>query len=155
MEKKISSAFGKKIYLLGQDKDGINYWLKEPKWDCGWYWGFGYIETYTNNKNPHLAKDINGHNHWKCLFLNGKENSYDLFKKFFTKTTLKDSEIWKLCDFMKSFYTLRETAEVLGRGHSYFTKKAKLETVKDEIMCKKINEIMLPSIFDEIKKIFQ
>lgn len=47
MDKQRSRAFGKKIYLLGEDKCGDRYWLEEPFWDCGWYWGFGYIETYS------------------------------------------------------------------------------------------------------------
>ena len=58
-----SHAFGKDIYLLGQDEQGINYWLEAPKWDCIWYWGFGYIESFTNNKYPHLSKDISSHQH--------------------------------------------------------------------------------------------
>jgi len=63
MKKTKKHAFGKDVYLLGKDKHGIYYWLESPKWDCGWYWGFGYIETYTNNKQPQLAKDINSHEH--------------------------------------------------------------------------------------------
>ena len=34
MRKQIYKAFGKKVYLLGMDKDAIKYWLEEPKWDC-------------------------------------------------------------------------------------------------------------------------
>ena len=52
MKKEKRFAFGKNIYLLGSDKDGVKYWLEEASWDCGWYWGFGYVETYTNNSNP-------------------------------------------------------------------------------------------------------
>ena len=35
MRKQIDKAFGKKVYLLGMDKNAIKYWLEEPKWDCG------------------------------------------------------------------------------------------------------------------------
>ena len=32
--KRMSRAFGKIVYLLGEDKDGTLYWLEEPKWNC-------------------------------------------------------------------------------------------------------------------------
>ena len=56
-------AFGKEVYLLGRDNEGIKYWLEEPKWDCEWYWGFGYIETYSGNRKPSIAIDISSHQH--------------------------------------------------------------------------------------------
>jgi len=34
ISKQKSRAFGKDIYLIGEDKDGIKYWLEQPKWDC-------------------------------------------------------------------------------------------------------------------------
>lgn len=37
MEKCKKYMFGKRIYLLGADEDGIRYWLEEPSWDCDWY----------------------------------------------------------------------------------------------------------------------
>lgn len=64
MKKQKSKAFRKEIYLLGCDSSGQNYWLEAPSWDCNWYWGFGYIETYTNNSNPSISKDIESHQHW-------------------------------------------------------------------------------------------
>ena len=45
MKKEKRKAFGKKIYLLGKDAEGVKYWLEEASWDCNWYYGFGYIET--------------------------------------------------------------------------------------------------------------
>ena len=114
MEKKKSHAFGKDIYLLGKDKDGINYWLEEASWDCGWYWGFGYVETYTNNKYPHLSRDINSHQHFDGLFLKGA--IFDSFKSLLVETPLSDNEIWKLLELMDTFYTLRESADLFKNG---------------------------------------
>lgn len=76
MNKKISKAFGKKIYLLGINEYNTKYWLEEPKWDCGWYWGFGYIETYTNNNNPLNSKDISSHQHWEGTLQELKQPQY-------------------------------------------------------------------------------
>lgn len=150
MNKQVSKAFNKTIYLLGIGEDGKKYWLEAPSWDCNWYWGFGYVETYTNNNRPDLSRDISSHQHFDGLFFNRKKNGYEAFKEFFKSSTLIDDEIWQLCDYMKTFYTLRETAEIMGRGYSYFTERAKLETIKDIDMVKKINEIMLPVLFDKI-----
>ena len=155
MKKKISYAFGKEIYLLGKDENGTLYWLEEPSWDCGWYWGFGYIETYTNNKNPHLARDINSHQHWQGLILNNKNNSYDNFKNLFVETPLSDNEIWELCDYMKTFYSLKEVAGLFNHGYSYYTEKAKIDDLKNQEQEDLVNKTWLPEVFKRIKKIFK
>jgi hypothetical protein len=67
MNKRKSHAFNKDIYLLGKNRYGELVWLESPTWDCGWYWGFGYVETYTNNKRPDLARDISSHSHFDGL----------------------------------------------------------------------------------------
>jgi hypothetical protein len=151
MNKKTVTVFNKKNYLLGTDKDGKNYYLVMPSWDCGWYWGFGYVTSYTNNKRPDLARDISSHLHFDSLFFNQKQHAFDSFKEFFVKSPLSDDEIWQLCDYMKTFYTLRESAEVFGRGYSHYTEMAKLETLKNDDMLKMINEIMLPVLFEKIE----
>lgn len=153
MKKQTTNAFNKKIYLLGADAEGIKYWLEKPSWDCGWYWGFGYVETYTNNNNPSKARDINSHQHFDSLFLNSNVCAFDAFKEFFKETTLNNEEVWMLVDYMKSFYALRETAAILGSGCSHMTEKAKIEEVKTIEMAKEINEKILPAIFEKIDKL--
>ena len=76
INKNKSHAFNKDIYLLGSDSDGIKYWLEAPSWDCDRYWGFGYVETYTNNENPSLSKDIKSHSHIESSFM-GKIDFYN------------------------------------------------------------------------------
>ena len=151
MEKKKSHAFGKDIYLLGKDKDGINYWLEEASWDCGWYWGFGYVETYTNNKYPHLSRDINSHQHFDGLFLKGA--IFDSFKSLLVETPLSDNEIWKLLELMDTFYTLRESADLFKNGGSHITTNPLMLELKDEKIYNNINQELLPRVFKEIYKI--
>lgn len=153
LEKKTTTAFNKKIFLLGQDKEGTNYWLEAPSWDCGWYWGFGYIETYTNNRRPNIAKDISSHSHFDSMFMNGPGNTSDQFKNFFVKTTLTDNEIWELCDYMKTFYTLKTVAELFGRGYSYYTARAKVDGLIQLEQVDQINKVHLPEIFQRIEKL--
>lgn len=153
IKKFTASVFGKKIYLLGADENGMRYYLEAPSWDCDWYWGFGYIETYTNNEKPQLSRDIISHQHFDTLFLNGRGCAYELFSKFFSITVLTDDEIWLLCDYMKTFYTLKAAAEVFRHGYSWQTERAKLDKIQDKNIEEKINKIMLPEIFDKIDKL--
>lgn len=151
MKKDMREAFGKKIYLLGTDREGANYWLEAPTWDCGWYWGCGYVETYTNNKNPEIARDINSHQHFDGLFLKGKKNGYDAFKEFFYDVTVTDKELWTLIEIMKTIYTLKETAEILDRGGSHYTTNPCKDIIINKEEVKRINEVVLPALFKEVE----
>lgn len=154
MKKQTLTIFGKKNYLLGTDENGRKLFLVAPSWNCGWYWGFGYIETYTNNSHPERSRDIASHNHFDSLFGNNC-NLYDGFKRIIKDSTLSDSELWQLCDYMKTFYCLRETADILGFGHSYYAEKAKLDIVKDEAYAERINKVVLPELFKHIEDLFE
>jgi hypothetical protein len=165
LAKRKSHALGKDIYLLGQDSDGINYWLEAPKWDCDWYWGFGYVETYTNNKNPHLSKDINSHSHVSGLL--GHQEVYNSDKQCFVKgeyvhnlidsktfaaTTFNEKESLELTELFNQFYFLKSAAENFGRGkcHTANTTAPKWEK-KD--LAKEINEIHIPNVTNRILEI--
>ena len=155
MEKKTSKAFGKTVWLLGKDKDGISYWLEAPSWDCGWYWGFGYVETYTNNRNPEKSRDISSHQHFNNMFLNGPKCSRDMFKEFFVETPLSDDEIWELVDYMQTFYTLKSAAELFRHGYSWQTSRAKIEALQNEKQERLINNALIPEVFERIEKLFE
>jgi hypothetical protein len=144
MNKKITKAFNKKVYLLGSDKDGVYYWLEEPRWDCGWYWGFGYIETYTNNKNPEKAKDISSHSHAHnfvskyFIELNGS-------KPILKNQTFTNKEGWELSELFSQFYHLSEQAEFWGRGKQNVS-ETKIRSWEDKILADKINQSIIPTI---------
>ena len=57
MKKQVINKFGTH-YLLGRTYSGQKVWLQKESWDCGWYWGFGYLHEFTNNEYPELARDI-------------------------------------------------------------------------------------------------
>lgn len=162
LEKRKSHAFHKDVYLVGKMKSGELVWLEAPSWDCNWYWGFGYMETYTNNEHPDRSRDISSHSHWNGFL--GKVEKYDFEKKCYTlgeyrhhinesdlmaETVLTDKESWLISDLMKSFYTLREAAEVLGRGGSHLTTDP-VKTVQDKNMADKINKELLPALFARV-----
>ena len=153
IKKDVRKAFGKKIYLLGVDKDKVKHWLEAPSWDCKWYWGFGYIETYTNNNSPENSKDISSHSHWDTSItgkINGTYISHLNEHPNFKETVLTDDESWKLAELMRSFYVLKDTAELLKSGCAGLTDNPAKDTIKDLNFRDKINNIMLPSIFNKI-----
>jgi hypothetical protein len=128
ISKQKDHAFRKDVYLLGKDKGGIKYWLESPSWDCDWYWGFGYVETYKQNWLPSKAKDINGHRHINGIL--GPQEKYDFDKKAFVKaehvsnlidselfaaTTFTESESWQLTELFKQFYLLKDMAAFCGK----------------------------------------
>lgn len=101
LEKQTVHKFGEH-YLIGKDSTGTKYYLKAPSWDCGWYWGFGYIRTYTNNAQPTRSRDISSHFH--------ADNFYS-FSENLTSTVYTEDEQWALFELFKNFYTLRNLAK--------------------------------------------
>ena len=153
MKKKLH-AFGHDIYFLGQDKDGTNYYLEAATWDCEWYWGGGYIESYTNNKNPEQSRDISTHNHFSTMILHhGNNNGFDTFKNTFKTTPFNDSEIWKICELMESFYIARNYSDMIHRGGVNYTNNPVSEIIKSEAEYDIINTRVIPAIMAALYKI--
>lgn len=152
MEKKKDFAFGKNIYLLGADEDGTKYWLEEASWDCGWYYGFGYIETYTNNKKPSLSRDINSHEHYDSKILKNGVCPDD-FRKIFVNTPLTNDEIYKLNELMKTFYILKEYHAMIYMGGAHITKNSVSDLLKNEDEYKRLKDVVFPALFKEIYKL--
>jgi len=149
---KTLSNYPTKIFI-GQN-DNENIYLSAPSWDCGWYWGFGYL----GNRNCHYHVDgLTKHETYnfdkKCREYEFT-NLFDGFKKHFGNSLIvRDSQLWKLVELFKTFYTLKECAEVLGRGGSHYTTNPCTEIIINADEVTRINNIVLPAIFEEIYKI--
>lgn len=152
MEKKVINKFGTH-YLLGKDKNGQYVWLEKESWDCGWYWGFGYLHTFTNNEHPTYSRDIDSHFHFDSTFMRGPEYSKKVFEEYFVETALTEEEVWILCDYMMTFYTLKKTAELFRHGYSYQTSKALIDNLKSEEREAHINKVLLPELFNRIAEL--
>ena len=150
MKKKKIHVFGKDAYLLGEDEYGKKYYLRAAQWDCGWYWGGGYVTTYTNNSNPERSRDIASHSHFDYMFLSGKVNGYDKFTSFFVKTPFTDKEIWKIIELMQSFYIARRYSDMLATGGAHYTSNPANETIKNETEYNRINQKVIPAIMREL-----
>jgi hypothetical protein len=149
---KTLSNYPKSIFIGKNNNENI--YLSAPSWDCGWYWGFGYL----GNKDCHYHVDgltkIQSYNHGKKVWEYEFVNMYDGFKKHFGKSLIvRDSQLWTLCELFKTFYVLKETAEVLGRGGAHYTKNPCADIITNKGEVDRINSKVLPAIFEEIYKI--
>ena len=131
-----TTKFNEKI-SLGK-VDGKNIYLSAPSWDCGWYWGFGYL----GNKDCHYHVDG----------MNKDKNLYDAFIEHFGDTFIikEEKDIWTLCELFKTFYVLKDTCEVLGHGGAHYTTNPLSDLIKNTKEVKRINENVMPQIFDKI-----
>ena len=151
MEKQQSKAFGKNVFLLGADEEGTWYWLEEQGWDCDWYWGFGYIETYTNNQHPEKSKDISSHQHAED-FMSKWFKEWNGSKPILKDKTFSEAEGWELSELFAQFYHLQEQAEFWGRGKMN-TANTTIKNWQDKSLAEKINKIILPVIMNRIIEI--
>jgi len=151
MKKEKSHAFKKDIYLLGANDEGILYWLEAPSWDCKWYWGFGYIETYTYNERPSQSHDITSHQHAENFmkwWIDINNN-----KPILKETTFSKKEGWELSELFKRFYMFRELAEYYHRGGAGISNSPELGDVKNLDEWNRINKEVIPEIMNRILKI--
>lgn len=150
MEKQKQYAFKKDVYLLGCDQEGVKYWLEAPSWDCGHYWGFGYIESYTNNNYPSKSKDINSHEHANNFlsewFIEWNGSSPRLNDKTFT-----EEEGWELSELFKEFYFLQDSAEYWREGGTNIMGKGLIP--KNIDLSDQINKVIIPQITNRIIEI--
>ena len=153
ISKKTINKFGEH-YLLGINKEGKHIWLEKESWDCDWYWGAGYLHEYTNDRCPELSRDLQMHTHFDSLFLNNKNKSaYDLLEEYFDAMTISKNQMYELVDLMMTMYNLKQTAELFHHGCSWQTEKAKIDDLKDPTIENKINQELLPQVFDRIRKL--
>jgi hypothetical protein len=118
-------------------------WLNPPKWELNWYWSFGvlqnkecsyHIETIQKEQNLDLKTAIDLH----------------LKESFIIKN---DSDKWKFAELISTFYVMKKYAELLYIGGSHYTGNPCCETIKNREEWERINNVVLPKIFEEIYKI--
>lgn len=145
LKKEVKEVFGRKFYLLGINQEGKKVWLQEATWECGWYWGIGYVEIFNKNYS-----DIDSHSHFNYMFLDLGKDIPEAFDGYFTETTLNDKEKWQLLDLMESLYICREYADFLKHG-AYISSESKiLELIKNDDERRRINEELIPKISKEV-----
>lgn len=155
MNKKSFKWHGKKYYLLGADKDGINYYLEEATFDGEWYWGLGYVETFTNNISPNMSRDIRSHEYFDTMIFPPKCNCFETFKTQFPDNPFSDREIWTLCELLRSAYCARRYSDMIYLGGSHITNNLVGDTIKNDTEYDRINKFVIPQIMQEVYKIME
>ena len=117
--------------------DGQDIYLSPPSWDCGWYWGWGYL----GNRNCHYHLDtLDKRIDFKTAIDNHFGSSY----------IVSIEERWKVSELFKSFYALKEIAKVYNRGGVHLNDNPCKELIKNKKEVKRINQVLLPAIFKEV-----
>ena len=128
-------------YYIGM-MGGERTYIDGPSWDCGWYWGAGYVNTKSSRR------------HFDSLFLPG-EDAWN-YLSVLDSTPLTEEEWWALRDIMQSIYTLRRAAELFHLGSSNLNSWSKETRSKHKkpSLAKRINERLLPELFDRVRTLF-
>lgn len=129
-----------KLIVLGNSSEnGNNISLDDFSWDCGWYWGGGYL----GNRNCHY--------HLSSYFGKNRMNAFDAIKQDFgSSLDMTDAELFRLLELFNQFYKIRDAAEVLHR--SVFTSQGKSEKEINESLSKNLNTQLSDVVIPEIRK---
>lgn len=140
-----------KRFYLGK-VDGENIYIRPPEWNCGWYWGFGYL----GNKNCHYHLDgvANESRKNMCDALTEHFKEAFIFTADLEENSYTDT-LWTFCELAKTAYTLKEAAEVLGRGGSHYTNNPCQATIINQDEVERINGKVLPAIFDAMYDVLE
>jgi hypothetical protein len=160
MNKTVKKIIAKEVnakgnFLLGKDADGVKYWLAKASWDCGWYWGFGYVQT--KDSHEHIDSSFLG----KLSFYNTEKKVWDYTEYIhniydtprLTEVTFTESEGWVLSELFFTFYTLKKAAEMWHTGGAHITTNPLLTLLKRPEEEKHINENLMPKLFAEVSRI--
>lgn len=132
MDKRIN---GDKILLF--KKDNNRYYLRKPTFDCGWYWGLGYLAT---GRGSHLHFD----NYFKVI---------PFYDDSFNDTPFTQKEKYIITDYMRQLYRLRDMADMLYLGNTNVTGDATaLELFREANMAeyKRINNVLIPTVWNAL-----
>lgn len=154
--KPMNKVKNNKGFLLGVTTDHYYVYLQDFSWDCGWYWGGGYVQTYYKNNSS-----MNTHTHFDSLFFNGTSQlvtipngirNIDVVRNTFAKSSLTENEWWRLMDLMKQFYAHKESASAFHMG-GHYTSTGRTKAELSEVMCNSINLHIKENVIPEIQKL--
>ena len=135
MDKRIN---GDKILIF--KKDNNRYYLRKPHFDCGWYWGLGYLATGRGS-----------HGHFDSYFKD--KPFYDAWLDDFDDTPFTREEAYIITDYVRQLYILRKMSDMLHLGNTHITSDAKaLEqfTEQNTAEYKRINNVLIPTIWNTL-----
>lgn len=134
MNNRITIKNGNEIYLFKQDSK--SFWLKKPSFDCGWYWGVGYLTG------------AGVWSHFDNMF-----KTYDVFvdAKFITPYD-RDTR-WKIYELITQLYNLRRYADMMhccGAGISTIQGSIDKYEEGNTYEYKRINNVLIPTVWNRL-----
>lgn len=132
----------KEIFLGRRNDDSALIYLSPPSWDCGWYWGFGYL----GNKDEHYH--LSSYQKNPCTGQWRNINMYDALIKDYCLAPSISSNLWEFCELALTIYSLRNAAEVLGRGGSHMTKNPCCDAIVNRDEVTRLNNVVIPQLLD-------
>lgn len=139
-----STKWTARRYLGKRKEDRKMVYIAAPTWDCNWYWSFGYLQATGEHYHLRDLGYYQGNINWKDVL----ERDYTLNVK------LRGDNLWKFYELAKTAYKFKEVAEVLGRGGCNVTENPLVEVIKNKVEVDRINQIVLPQIFEAINEMF-
>ena len=163
------SKYNFRVYL-GTTKGDFpeQIYLSGFSWDCGWYWGGGYL----GNRNMHThfdgcflnVVDVRGHslgNFVSCWYKGNfpetaKEISngcsiWESLSFFLDNAQFTEKEWWRIKDLYKQFYSLKQCAKTFHSG-GHCTAEGRNKKEVNQTMENKINKHIEEVIILEIIK---
>lgn len=125
--------------------------IVRPTWNCGWYWGFGYLERWNARKD-----DIDFHVHLDYEFGTDKRGRrcqwYEGMKEVLDQGDVFENDLqrWQFLEIVKTIYNLKMTAEVLDRGGSHYASNPLSDEIYNPIEVRRINEYLIPKLIDKM-----
>ena len=116
---------------------GQKIYLEKHNFDCGWYWGFGYIGNHRL------------HTHFDNVFLNSTKNASEIFEE----TEITNDEWWIIRDLFVQAYALKECSAVYRHGGFQTSKKGITDIIQSDNLERVLNcdlEKVLNKLWDFI-----
>lgn len=107
----------------GTYADGQFVYLTKHQWDCGWYWGFGYL----GNSKTHF--------HFDSLLKGEAKTASELF----SDTKITNKEWWIIRDLFVQAYALQKAAEVYRHGGHQSYQEGLTDMIVDVHMVTRLN----------------
>ena len=135
-----------KVFFGTRRSDNENVYLSLPTWDCEWYWSFGYLENSREHYHLDGYKEKDGMlEHRNICMYDALIEDYDLNGQIKEK-------LWEFCELALTAYSLKQYAEVCGRGGPHMTTNPCSNTIINKNEAARINNEVLPEIFTYIEK---
>jgi len=126
--------------LLGMNGDEHIYVTKH-KWDCEWYWSFGYLGNKSN------------HYHFDKKYLDGSWYPVDLL---LTKTKVTEHQWWNILDLFKQAYGLKRAAAIYRHGGHLAVKNEVVTIINNKDKADAVNrdlEVVLDHLWAYLESI--